>query len=476
MAPAATETLPKKSAKQLREERAPLAKLIRDHADKQHALIAAKKMPTAEDEQEWRKINADYDELTKQIQLVEAVEKLDSDDGNPNIRPGGEDYDGKKAAKRQAKEAKRTERQARLKAKNEARMGWLAPSITEEERCLALQGWCRRRMGLELKWQHRQACKRAGINPEREDLVLNVQPNYRKVMQMAYEHRALALNVNTAGGYTVPEGFVNNLEIALLAYAQVRQWARVLRTNSGQDLPWPTVNDTTNKGQILVENATVSPQDTTFGQIVFHAFKYTSNLVLVPVELMEDSAFDLAATLGNLLGIRIGRIHADHFTFGTGASQPTGYMTAATSFSAASPTAIGADDLYNLRHSVDPAYQGDPSVAWTMHDQILLAIKKLKDGAGRYLWQSSLAGGRPDTIDGIPLFINQSMNSTIASGKQTIAFGAWSKFVIRDVTQIRLRRLVERYADSDQQGFVMFQRADSNLVDAGTHPIKYLQH
>jgi HK97 family phage major capsid protein len=111
-----------------------------------------------------------------------------------------------------------------------------------------------------------------------------------------------------------------------------------------------------------------------------------------------------------------------------------------------------------------------------MHDQILLKIKQLKDGFGRYLWQAGLAYGTPDTLDGDPIFINQSMDSTVASTKKTVAYGALKKYKIRDVSSIRLRRLVERYADADQEAFVLFARADGNLLDAGTHPIKYMVH
>jgi hypothetical protein len=39
---------------------------------------------------------------------------------------------------------------------------------------------------------------------------------------------------------------------------------------------------------------------------------------------------------------------------------------------------------------------------------------------------------------------------------------------------VRVRRLVERYADIDQIGFVAFMRSDSKVLNAGTNPLKYL--
>jgi HK97 family phage major capsid protein len=465
------------SVKELREKLVAPAQRIQELRDRIHAEDRAF---TADEQESWKAANKEFDDLTVKIQVSERAEKVAAELAAPagDVEIGRDDADGRAEVKKLSKQERRAAKLAKRTLKNR---GWLTEGVTEEDRCVALQGWMRHQTGRELKKEHRRALAKCGYERalQRRHIDLHIQDTQANRRFIA-ENRAQALNINTAGGFTVPEGFVNNLEIALLAYAQPRQWATVMRTASGQDLPWPTVNDTTQKGTRIVENATVSSSghDVVFGQTIFHAYKYTSNLVLVPVELMEDSAFDLAATLGELLGIRIGRIQADDFTFGLGgAGQPQGYVTGATSgVTAALNNAISADDLYKLKHSVDPSYRVLPGVGWTFNDQILLSIKLLKDGLGRYLWQPGLAGGVPGTIDNDPYYINQSMTSTISTGKKTIVYGALKKFVIRDVSSIRLRRLVERFADADQEAFVMFQRADSQLLDAGTHPIKFLVH
>ena len=447
------------TAKTLREtELVPAAKEIRRLAE----LVNNEKRDfTAEERQKWEAVNKEYETIRARCEALERSEtiqtQLDAPAGG-NDRIGREDFNGKPGKK--SKKAK----------------------PTEEQRSLALQGWMRIQMGKGLKRRHEDACKVCKVNPHKRYLDVALPKNYRAVRNDCYQHvremqaRSLAVNTNTAGGYTVPEGFVQNLEVALLQYGGILRVADVMRTTTGQDLPWPTVNDTTNKGAQITENMGITETDPPFGQIIFHAYKFTSKLVTVPAELIEDSAFNLAETLGNLLGIRLGRIFADVFTTGSGASTPTGILTAATlGLTAGSSTAIAADELYKLKHSVDPAYREDPSFGYMMHDQVLLVIKLLKDGAGRYLWQSGLAARAPDTIDGSPLTINQSMASSVATTNITVACGAFGKHKVRWVSQMRLRRLVERYADLDQEGFVGFMRADSNLIDAGTHPVKYLK-
>jgi HK97 family phage major capsid protein len=88
------------------------------------------------------------------------------------------------------------------------------------------------------------------------------------------------------------------------------------------------------------------------------------------------------------------------------------------------------------------------------------------------MWQSGMTSGEPDTLYNFPITINQHMASVVEADAVTMLFGLFSKYKIRQVRAVRLRRLVERYADTDEEGFVAFTRIDGNLLEAGTAPIK----
>lgn len=298
---------------------------------------------------------------------------------------------------------------------------------------------------------------------------------------LSEEHRAIALprfqaaqgtGSGSAGGYTAPEGFYGQIISAELAFGGMMEVAYVFDTTSGNPLPIPTDNDTSNEGAILGENTQVSTQDVTFGAITLNAHTYSSKLVLVANQLLQDSAFNLEAFLAQKLGTRLARIGNRHFTVGTGASQPTGIVTASTlGVTAASATAITADELINLEHSVDPAYR--LNACWCFADSTLKTLKQLKDGNGRYLWNSGLVVKEPDTILGYSYSVNQHM-AAIATGNKSVVFGDCKKYFIRRVAGVQVLRLTERYADYNQTGFLAFQRLDGQLVDAGTHPVKHL--
>jgi len=88
------------------------------------------------------------------------------------------------------------------------------------------------------------------------------------------------------------------------------------------------------------------------------------------------------------------------------------------------------------------------------------------------LWTPGIAVGEPATINGYAYQINQAMPN-IAPSATTMIFGDFSKFIVRRVASMSVRRLVERYAEFDQVGFLAFERVDSRLMDAGTHPLTH---
>jgi HK97 family phage major capsid protein len=215
----------------------------------------------------------------------------------------------------------------------------------------------------------------------------------------------------------------------------------------------------------------VSAQDIAFGQVVLKAYKYSSKTVLVPFELLQDSAIDIEAYIAQKLGERIGRITNQHFTTGTGTNQPQGvvpFSTLGKTGANGQTTSVTYDDIVDLEHALEPAYRR--RARFMMHDQTLRAIKKLKDSQGRPLWLPGLAVREPDTILGYPYVINQDMPQMAASAK-SILFGDFSNYFIRRVMDLTLFRITDKYVETGQVGFLAFMRTDGRGVNAGVSPV-----
>jgi HK97 family phage major capsid protein len=278
-----------------------------------------------------------------------------------------------------------------------------------------------------------------------------------------YEARDLSIGTNTAGGYTVPPGFLQKITDAMKAYGGMLDVCNVIDTDSGQPLVWPTADDTGNVGVILAENTAATAQDVTFGQKTLSAYMYSSKIVKVSYQLLQDSAFDLNAWLPGKFAARIGRAINAHFTNGTGGgTQPTGLvpnLTVGKTGATGQTLTVNGDDLIDLIHSIDPAYRTGNS-RFMLNDASVKVVRKLKDTTGQYLWQPGLSQGAPDSILGYPVTINQDM-PVMAANAKSIAFGDFNAaYVIRRVQGVQVKRFDERFADALQVGFLSFARYD----------------
>lgn len=355
--------------------------------------------------------------------------------------------------------------------------------VTGQDRMEILRAWIQAGSEMPLSAAQLALGQRMGINPAAKSIKLRMPGAAMRSLkaddQKRWEERALSTLTSTSpedGSYLIANEAMGPLERALLAFGGMRQASTIRRTGTGATYPIPTSDDTSNKGALLDENTIAVEKDTEFGQLVLNAYKFTSKKVLVSLELMQDSNEDLAAFLGTALGERIGRITNDYFTTGTGSSEPKGIVTAATSsgvaLAAQTPTYA---EMVSIQHSVDPAYREGGMGAWMFSDSMLAEIKKIVDAStGRPIWLPNMIGGAPDLILGNPYYINQSMAAAAGSGSgKSILYGALSKYIIRDVRDIVLMRLDELYAEYYQVAFVAFSRHDGDLLDAGTHPVKY---
>jgi len=435
---------------ELRAQRKPLAEKMRSIVTDVHANCGKW---TSEQRSEFDKMSAEVDSLQRQADKMDDEARKTASDAALAAGMDERSFYEKKAAQ----------------TKN---------IITSEMRANAFRAWAfgDRPASVDQRWaDHAKACGVDVASPEFSLSLFSKAPrseaDIRSMISENVTYRATTAQSLTAaaGGNTVADdiSMMGAVEQALLQYGGQRNLSRVIRTANGSDLPIPTNDDTTTAAAILTEASTVTIQSLNFAQVTLGAYKYSS-YVVSSYELLEDSAIDLPSFIGEAIGVRIARGTNDSFTTGTGSSQPKGAVNAATTTVTGS-TATGGDITYanvvSLYHSVDPAYRSSPSFAFQCSDGILSEIRALVDSNGVPLWNVSLRDDTPNLLLGAPVNINQDMtaSSTVAAAKILVA-GDFSKHIIRDVADMRLRRLDERLALSDQVGFVAFSRHDSAIL------------
>jgi len=305
----------------------------------------------------------------------------------------------------------------------------------------------------------------AGLSDEDRQLV---QSGF---VQGEQYRNAAGVGTGSAGGYMVPPAFRDKIVEAMLAYGPMLSLAESFSTTTGANIPWPTNDDTANEGAILSENSQITEQDVTLGTASLDAYLYTSKLVRVSYQLMQDRP-DFEPWLAGKLGERLARIYNRHATVGTGTSQPDGIVTSATvgvtgTGSLASTGGYSYDNLVDLVEAIDDSYLSSGDQTWMMHQTVRKAIRKLKDTQGRPLWEPSVQAGQPDTLMGYATRINNHM-ATVAQSSKSLLFGNIREaYAIRTVAQNELVRLNERYADYLQVGFFAFGRMDGTMQNSG---------
>ncbi|MEU0797167.1 phage major capsid protein [Amycolatopsis sp. NPDC005961] len=299
------------------------------------------------------------------------------------------------------------------------------------------------------------------VTPEERSLLS------QRMEMLSPEQRAQS-TTGSAGGYTIPPGFLVRITETLKAFGGIMNAAEVITTDTGNGIQWPTFDGTAQAGQILGENTAETALDLAFGQKTLGAFTYSSRVVQVSLQLAQDSAFNLDEFVARQLGIRIGRAVAPHLATGTGSGQPEGLFTNATTGKTGTTgqtTSVIYDDLIDLIHSVDPAYRAGGNCQFVLADSSLKVIRKLKDSQGRPLWEPSLQAGAPDTILGYGYVVDQGVAAMAANAK-SIGFGDLrSAYVVRQVTGGQMLRLAERYAEALQVGYLAFLRLDAKPND-----------
>ena len=278
------------------------------------------------------------------------------------------------------------------------------------------------------------------------------------------ELRDLTKGTAASGGATVPTGFYSQIWAHLIETAALVNYATVIRTDSGENIQFPTTT-AHSSAALIAENVGITESDPAFAVRTLGAYKY-ANLIQVPSELLSDTGVDLEGYLAMQAGRAVGNALGAHLVTGSGSSQPAGVMTRTTLGVTGAATVAGvftADNLIDLFYSVIAPYRNSSKAAWLMRDLTLANVRKLKGSDNNYLWVPGLAG-TPDSILGKPVVTDPNV-AGVAALARSVAFGDMSAYFVRLAGGIRFERSDEFAFNADQTTFRCIVRGDGDLID-----------
>ena len=357
-----------------------------------------------------------------------------------------------------------------LDSEERAREDALAKEISEHDERLA--------HGLKAAEAEKRAAEAFKAMPveERAEVEQAVEANdadalrslLTKPGQVDFEYRDQVVGTNSAGGFTVPTSFYNQLVEYMSEYSTVLAGnATVIRTAGGETLQVPVATAFPSSGP-EGEGDAIAESDATFAQKSLNAWKY-AHMTQVSSELLADSAVDIVGFLARRGGAALGDAVGTQFIEGDGTTEPEGLLTGVTnSFGSASGSAGGTfsyADVVGAVHDVARPYRNGS--VWLMNDAILADLRQVvSSNDDRPLWQPSWTLGQPDTLLGYPVLTDPSMPTATTNGSVGLVFGNLKEaMIVRFVGSVRVDTSTDYAFANDLVTWRFIIRADSVVVD-----------
>ena len=271
-----------------------------------------------------------------------------------------------------------------------------------------------------------------------------------EVRSINFERRALNTSDDSS---LVPTDFLAEVQKIMSTVGPMTDGGvvRVINTAGGNDLQVP-VQATRPAATAIAEATEILALDPTFSTVTMKAQK-VAVLTKVSRELLSDEGINIEQFLAEDLGIALGVKANNLLTVGTGTVVPNGIVTASSAGVTGGTGVSGAftaDNLIDLAHSVDGAYVRN-GAGWMMNRSTIGAVRKLKDGSGRYLFEPAATVGAPDVLLSAPIYDNPDVAS-VATGAKSVLFGGLRNYMVRIAGGLEIARSEDAYFASDEIG------------------------
>ena len=168
--------------------------------------------------------------------------------------------------------------------------------------------------------------------------------------------------------------------------------------------------------------------------------------------LLSDAGFDVTAHLMKKLSRGFGKKETDGFINGDGVNTPVGILHPTEGAEVFKEVAaITYDDVIDFYFSLKSDYRAKGM--WLMNDATALALKKLKDADGNYLWKGDEN-----------LLLGKKVEITEAMPDGTISLGDFSYYWVVPRKRLIIKYLREIYVLQNKTGYITFEIIDGRLT------------
>jgi len=287
------------------------------------------------------------------------------------------------------------------------------------------------------------------------DILRAIASGEMRGYDFAREARTLVPSANTVG-----QSFYDQVFAIAQLVGPMLTVSEVFNTTSGENLVIPTVTATSSAGSVAAAG-TISESNPTFSSITLGAEKYGA-LVQVAQELVTDAGFNISSYIAQQLGTSLG-LQANSVLTTKLSAAAGSVVTGGTGVSGAA----SYENLIDLVYGIADGARVLPGLGFQMSKSGIAAARKLKDGAGNYIWTNSAVPGQPATLLGYPVYENPNV-AAVGTGAKSVLFGHLPSFKVRVAGGIRVDQSADFAFNQDTITYRGLIRLDGGLTHA-TH-------
>lgn len=242
-------------------------------------------------------------------------------------------------------------------------------------------------------------------------------------------------------GAPVPTSFYNEIVKVARLVNPLLEYATVINTASGENLQIPS-QATFSTATIVGQGVSIGTSEPSFNAFTtLSAYKFSA-LAQLSRELILDAGVDIVGFLAEQFGNAFGFAIGDKLVNGTGTVEPTGFLpVAGTGVTGATGVAgaFTADNVIDLIYSLDGSLRNRPSFAMLANSTSIAALRKLKDGQGRYLFDVGVGLDKRDLVLGVPVIETPAMPNPGVNAN-SLAVGDLKSLYIRNAGGLQVDR------------------------------------
>lgn len=275
------------------------------------------------------------------------------------------------------------------------------------------------------------------------------------------EKRSLTTQSDTQAGFlNAPQEFVQQLIERVRDEVFLEAESTSHTTTNANGLGFPTLE--TYPGKIkMISEITEAPEDTdlAFGKREFKPH-LAKKLIKISDAMLRADGMNAEAIAINAVSYIVGITKEYMYLLGTGNQEPLGVFVADAKGIPTSrdfttdmkATDFTPDALKGVKYSLKGQYM--KTAKWLFHRDGVAKVAKLKDGEGRYIFDTANTVGAMDMLLNRPMIMSEYVPNTFTASQYVGMFGDFSKYWTVNSLNLRIKRLNELFAATSQVGFI----------------------